>query len=144
VDAQPPPRTSRDPAEQLYLEVATEISKKQNAAAERDVTAMLKKFKDSPYTSNALYLFAENLYESSNYVKSAEEFERLYKTYPDGNKAVGALYKLALCYQKLGHPSEAQETFENIVALYPGSREALDSEKQILNTTSDGETGKSQ
>ncbi len=96
---------------------------------------MLKNYKDSPLTNNALYIYAETLYEQGNYAKSAEEFEKLYKLFPDGNKAVAALYKLALSYQKLGHPTEAQEAFENILTVYPGSREALDAEKQIMNGT---------
>jgi TolA-binding protein len=124
---------SKDPAFTLFRQIVADCKKPRLDDAAKSVALILKKFKDSPVTSNAIYLYADTLFERDNYAKSADEFEKLYKLYPDGNKAVSALYKLALCYQRLGHPAEAQQAFENIVTLYPGSREALDSEKQIMN-----------
>jgi len=141
-----PPREGAKPkkgitaVEKLYQQVVMNSKNAKLDLAGRDVNLMLKQFKNSPLTNNALYLYAETLYERGNYAKSAGEFERLYKLFPDGNKAVAALYKLALSYQKLGHPTEAQEAFENIVTVYPGSREALDAQNQIMN--GNGETNK--
>jgi len=125
------------PVEKLYRQVVINSKKQKLDEAGREVNLMLKQYRSSPLTNNALYLYAETLYERENYVKSAEEFEKLYKLFPDGNKAVAALYKLGMSYQKMGHPSEAQETFQNIVSVYPGSREALDAENQILGSQGD-------
>lgn len=130
---EPKAKAGLTPVEKLYRQVVINSKNQKLDAAGKEVNLMLKQYRNSPLTNNALFLYAETLYEHENYAKSAEEFERLYKLFPDGNKAVAALYKLALSYQKLGHPTEAQEAFENIVTVYPGSREALDAQNQILN-----------
>jgi TolA-binding protein len=122
-----------DPAVKIYELVISKCQKAQDPS--KEIALLLNKYKDSPFTNNALFYYANSLFEKGNFTKSAEQFERLYTLFPDGNKAVPALYKLAQCYQKLGHPTEAQEAFQNIVSLYPGSREALEAEKQIMGGT---------
>ena len=92
---------------------------------------MLKNYKESPLTNNALFLLAETQYERGQFSQGAIQFEKLYKTYPDGNKAVAALYRLGLCYEKMGHPSEAKEAWQNVITVYPGSAEAIDAEKKL-------------
>jgi TolA-binding protein len=125
-------RSKSQSAESLYTKFLGESKKPQTADAQKTVELMLKTYHTSPLTSNALYEYGNILYDRAKYNESAIEFERLYKIFPDGNKAVSALYKLALCYQKTGHPQEAQEAFQNVLTVYPGSREALDAEKQIV------------
>ena len=74
---------------------------------------------------------AETEFERGQVAQAASQFEKLYKTYPDGNKAVAALYRLGLCYEKMGHENEAKEAFQNVMTVYPGSWEALESEKRL-------------
>jgi len=117
--------------EKLFNLALQDSKKTQLSFLERDVDTMLKNYKESPLTNNALFLLAETQFERGQYSQGASQFEKLYKTYPDGNKAVAALYRLGLCYEKMGHTSEAKEAFQNVMTVYPGSSEALDSEKRL-------------
>jgi len=125
--------------EKLFRLAFADSKKPQVGALEKDVEAMLRSYRESPLTNNALFLLAETLYNRGQFAKSAGQFERLYKLFPDGNKAVSALYRLGLCYKKMGRNNEANEAFQNIISVYPGSREAQDSQKQLAGRS--GEVG---
>jgi TolA-binding protein len=126
------PESSTAP-EKIYNQALNDAKKPQTQFLERDVETLLKSYRESPATNNALFLLAETLYQRQQYSKAAEEYERLYKMFPDGNKAVGSLYRLGLCYEKMGHSDEAKEAYQNVISIYPGSREALDAEKRLEN-----------
>ena len=134
-------QSSSSGAEKLYAQAVLSAKKDQMATLQKSVTLLLKGYKESPWTNNALYLLGEKLFQKGQYLKAAEQFENLYKTFPDGNKAVSALYQLGVCYQKLGKPNEATEAFQNVVAVYPGSREARLAQKEISieNNSSKGD-----
>lgn len=117
--------------EKIYSQAVQDARKPQLTSLEHDVDLLLKNYKESPLTNNALYLLAETQYERGQYSQGASQFEKLYKTYPDGNKAVAALYRLGLCYEKMGHASEAKEAYQNVMTVYPGSAEALEAEKRL-------------
>ncbi len=118
-------------AERLYAQAVASAKKDQMSSLQKSVSLLLKGYKESPWTNNALFLLGEKLFEKGQYLKAAEQYETLYKNFPDGNKAVSALYQLGVCYQKLGKPNEAHEAFQNVVAVYPGSREASLAQKEI-------------
>jgi tol-pal system protein YbgF len=117
--------------ERLYYQAQSDAQLGQMTSLQRNVELMLKGYKESPLTINALFLLGETFYEQKQYLKAAEQFDRLYKTFPDGNKAVPALFKLGLCYEQLGKTNEAKQAFNNVVSIYPGSREAMLAEKHI-------------
>ncbi len=102
---------------------------------ERTVELMLKGHKESPLTNNALFLLGETLLDRQQYTKAAAQFERLYKNYPDGNKAVSALFELGICYEKLGKKGQAREVFQDLISIYPGSKEAELAEKRLVPGT---------
>ncbi|MDZ4677142.1 MAG: tetratricopeptide repeat protein [Oligoflexia bacterium] len=133
----PAPAPEKNPAsnlsgqERLWARALANAKKPELYDLQKDVEILLKSYKSSPITNNALYLLAHTFYERGNFTQAALKFEQLYKNYPDGNKAVASLYKLGLCYQKLGRKDEAREALHNVVALYPGSREATQSEAYL-------------
>lgn len=112
-------------AEKLYVQLQGYAKGGQYKEMQKIGDALLKNFRMSPWTNDAIFMMGETYYEKGHYLNAAEQFEKLYKNYPDGNKAVSSLYALGLCYEKLGKPNEATEAYQNIIAIYPGSREAL-------------------
>jgi TolA-binding protein len=125
-------------AERLYKKSLNDAKLGHLVNVQKNVDLLLKGYKESPWTNNAIYLLGEKFFEKGMYLKAAEQFETLYKTFPDGNKAVSALYKLGECYQKLGKPDEALEAFQNVVSVYPGSKEASMSLKKLNESPSKG------
>jgi tol-pal system protein YbgF len=124
-------KTDLTGAERLYRQVLADLKQGKVAVAQKNVSLMMKGYKESPWTNNALFLVGENLFDHGQYLKAAEQYETLYKIFPDGNKAVSALYKLGVCYEKLGKPDEAHDAFQNVVGVYPGSQEAQMAQKKI-------------
>ncbi len=98
---------------------------------EKKVGLLSKGYKDSPLTSNALFLEGEFLFNRKQFGRAARIFEKLYSVSPDGNRAVSALYYLGVSYEKLGRIQEAKEAFQSIINIYPGSREAAQSAKKL-------------
>jgi TolA-binding protein len=117
-----------------YSQAIKDAKKKDLTDLQRDAEAALRSHHDSPATINIMFLYAKELSSRGNFQKSAEQFERLYKMFPDGNKAVSALFELGLCYQKMGNAAEAMEAFQNVETIYPGSAEAHRA-NQLLQTT---------
>lgn len=117
--------------DKIYGQALQDARKPQLTFLERDVDLMLKNYRESPLTNNALFLLGETQFERGQFAQGATQFERLYKAYPDGNKAVAALYRLGLCYEKMGHANEAREAYQNVMTVYPGSAEAVDAEKRL-------------
>ena len=125
------PAREKDGPEKLYEQALQDLKKPQLSFLEHTVDQMLKNYKDSPLTNNALFLLAKAEFDHGQFSQGATQFEKLYKTYPDGNKAVAALFQLGLCYKKMGHFNEAKEAFQNVITVYPGSAEASAAEKEL-------------
>lgn len=134
----PPQKTTVTGVEKLYAQVLDLAKRDQLPALQKNAYLMLKGYKESPLTNNALFVLGKKYFDKGQFLKAAEEFENLYKTFPDGNKAISALYHLGLCYKKLGKPNEAEEAFQNIASVYPGSHEAKLAQNELAVEKSTG------
>ncbi len=124
----------------LYEMVTRDIKNHDLISLSKNVELMQKGYKSSPMTDSAEFLLGEAYFKKALYKKSAEVFEKLYGSSPDGPRAVSTLYYLGLSYKKLNRGQESQEAFQSIVNVYPGSQEALESMK-ILASMKKGAPG---
>ena len=117
--------------EKIYRNAEAKWRAQDEEGLARQVDLLFKGYKDSPYTSVTLNWLGDLHYKKGNFEKALQDFQRLYRSFPDGNRAVAALFGVGLSYRKLGKTTEAQEAFHAIVRTYPGSKEALEASELI-------------
>jgi TolA-binding protein len=108
----------------FYSKIIDSYQKKNGADLDRMVALFLKAYPQSVYADNALYLQAKWELASGEYQKSLNTLARLLSLYPDGDKAVSALYTKGVILSRMKQSSAAKETFHSLLALYPGSPES--------------------
>jgi TolA-binding protein len=116
---------------QLYEMAMKDLKSNSMPAYEKKVEFLVKGFKKSPLTDNALFLLGQAHFNQKKYTEASQAFEKLYSLSPDGSRAVSALYMLGLSYQKQGRLQEAKEAYQTIINIYPGSQEASESNLKI-------------
>lgn len=121
---------------QIYEMAIKDLKKNSIDSFTKKVDLLVKGFKKSPLTDNALYLLGDYHYKKKNYAVASQVFEKLYSLSPDGNRAVSALYMLGLSYERQKRNQEAKEAYQTILNIYPGSREAMDSSKKLTQLKS--------
>lgn len=82
----------------------------------------LTKYPSDELSDNALYWLGEIKYSEKDYAGAVDEFNRLLKTYPNGNKVPDGLIKMAYAYGSLGKKSESVAVLKKIINEYPGTR----------------------
>lgn len=78
-----------------------------------------------PYADNARYWLAEAFYDQREYQRALDEFNKVLRDYPDGNKVPDALLKIAYCHISLGHTAKARAVLTELSERFPRSRPAL-------------------
>jgi TolA-binding protein len=68
---------------------------------------------------NCYYWIAEIKYDLKNYQEAIEDFKYICKFYPDTQKAIDAMYKIVVTYQRLGEKELALDTALNLKKKYP-------------------------
>ncbi len=99
--------------------------------AETAFADFVSKFPQSELADNAQYWIGECLYAESHYEDALTSFKAVSDHFPFGNKVPDALYKQAMCEQKLGRNTEANKTLEKLRDYYPYS-EAASKAKKLL------------
>ncbi len=126
VQRRPAPSTvpgSADPS-QLYDQAAQDLTQGRYAMALANFREFLKRFPNEELSDNAQYGVGECFYAQSVFDSALTEYVHVEARYPKGDKVPAALYKMALCHEKLGHAAEAKRTFEDLVKRFPNSGEA--------------------
>jgi tol-pal system protein YbgF len=99
--------------------------------AESAFADFVSQFPQSELADNAQYWIGECLYAENHYEDALTSFKAVSNHFPFGNKVPDALYKQAMCEQKLGKNAEAKKTLEKLRDYYPYS-EAASKAKKLL------------
>jgi TolA-binding protein len=83
--------------------------------------AFLVRWPDHPYASNAMYWRAECILAGGDVRRAIAEFEGLLARFPVGNKAPDALYKLVICYRRVGDEARARDLAARLLREHPRS-----------------------
>jgi tol-pal system protein YbgF len=125
ISQRPPPAASSggDPS-QLYDQASQDLTQGRYAMALQGFRDFLRRHPDTELSDNALYGVGECFFAQASFDSAAAEYRRVESLYPKGDKVPAALYKLALCQERLGRRSDSSHTFEDLVKRFPNSGEA--------------------
>jgi len=76
---------------------------------------------EADYMDNALFWMGECHYGMGDYPQALSYFQRVVSEYPDGNKVVDSLLKVALSHERLEQPEQAVEVLSVLVETYPST-----------------------
>ena len=91
----------------------------------------LKKHPKGAHEDEVAYHLGDYYFSQGEYAKAVEAFRRLRETHYTSNLAPDAIYKLGLCYEKLGMQKEAQEALEEVESNYPFSDAAPKATREL-------------
>lgn len=91
----------------------------------------LSLFRDNPQAGEAQYWLGECYYGKKDYVRAIPEFEKVETNFPNSDKLVTALYKVARSYEESGNRPKAKAILERIVKDYPRSFEAKPAQEKL-------------
>ena len=123
--ATPPAGTAPvvDPAS-AYEQSAQDLTQGRYALALQGFRDFVARFPTHDLADNAQYGVGECFFAQAKFDSAATEYQAVDKQWPQGDKVPAALYKLALCQDKLDKASDSRKTLESLVKRFPLSGEA--------------------
>jgi len=108
----------------LYDQAAQDLTQGRYSLARQEFRDVVQRYPTAAVADNAQYGVGECFFAEARFDSASVEYARVDKDWPDGDKAPAALYKLALCEDKLGHAAESRRALESLVKRFPLSGEA--------------------
>lgn len=112
-----------DPA-QAYDLATRDLTEGRYGMALTGYRDFLLRFPASELADNAQYGVGECFFAQAVFDSAAGEYARVGAQWPKGDRAAAALYKLALCQERLGRAAESRKSFEDLLKRFPSSSEA--------------------
>ncbi len=118
-----PPTFGGDPGA-LYDQAALDLTQGRYSMALGGFREFVRRFPSHELADNAQYGVGECFFAQSHFDSAAVEYAKVEVNWPQGDKIPAALYKLALCQEKLQKAVESKKTLEDLVKRFPLSGEA--------------------
>ncbi|MDQ3179054.1 MAG: transglycosylase SLT domain-containing protein [Acidobacteriota bacterium] len=83
--------------------------------------AIVERFPNSSYVSNALYQIGRGFAQEENYAQAINLFERLQAQFPDDDVSRDALSQTASAYIRVNQPTEAILRYQKFIEKYPNA-----------------------
>jgi TolA-binding protein len=112
-------------SQEIYNKIVEKYRSSDFKALEAFTNLLLVKYNQSRFADNALYLQGMLAFTIKAYPKSLESFQKIISEYPNGNKAVSALFAKGILYKKMNLKIESENVLGKVKAKYPGSPESL-------------------
>ncbi len=109
---------------QLYDQAAQDLTQGRYAMALQGFRDFVQRFPALDLADNARYGIGECYFAQSQFDSAAVAYAAVDSLHPQGDKAAAALYKLALCNEKLGRQAVARKQLQDLVKRFPLSGEA--------------------
>jgi len=110
-------RSARDDYRAAY----EALKRREHTVAIAGFREFLRRYPKDDYADNAQYWLAEAYYDQRQFETALTEFDAVIKTYPRGNKATGAMLKIAYCHAALGNAAQAKSLLEKLIAEHPNT-----------------------
>ncbi len=133
VGSAPPSATGPDPA-QLYDQSTRDLTQGRYAFALAGFRDYVRRFPSGEHAQDAQYGAAECLYAQARYDSALVEYGRVEPMDSGGARVPPALYKRALCEERLGREADARKTLEELVRRFPLSGEAQLARERLSRT----------
>jgi outer membrane protein assembly factor BamD len=98
--------------------------------------------KDTP---EAQYLFSMQYFDTADYKRAVDEFDKLIKTFPQSKWAAEAQFHIGVCQERMGDIGKASEAFKNMIDRYPYSErlnDAVEHQFELAEAMLDGKKTK--
>lgn len=115
----------------LYAEIVGAYQAQDQLTLQTRLQTLLKRFPQSEYADNALYLAGKSAMEHRNYAGALKYFSKVNELYPNGNKVVSAQFAKAMAYRKMNLDPQAKEVLLSLKKRFPGSPEAFRADGEI-------------
>lgn len=119
-------------AEDLYRSAYDHFSRREYSRAILGFEEFVANHPDHDLADNAQYWIGECYYSQKEFVQAVEEFAKIEKIFPGGNKVVAALLKKGLALKELGRDQEAIVAMEKVVSQFPRTEEAVLAEEKLF------------
>ncbi|MCE2510218.1 MAG: tol-pal system protein YbgF [Alphaproteobacteria bacterium] len=107
------------PPKEAYNHAFSLLSRREYAAAERELKAFLEAYPNDPLAGNATYWLGETHYVRNDFRQAAVTFLEGYQKDPKGTKAADNLLKLAKSLGNVGEKKEACATLDRLKKEFP-------------------------
>ena len=87
-------------------------------------TAFLEVFPGHELRGNARYWIGECLYMRKEYLKACDAFLSVMEKHPGSRKCPDSLFKLGLCFRRLGDVDKAVQCWKSVIKRWPKTRAA--------------------
>jgi tol-pal system protein YbgF len=108
----------------LYDQAAQDLTQGRYGLALQGFRDFVRRFPTAELADNAQYGAGECFFAQSQFDSAATEYARVEAGWKDGDKVPAALYKLALCQERLGQNGPSKKTLEDLVKRFPLAGEA--------------------
>lgn len=119
----PPPATGGDP-NALYDQAALDLTQGRYSMALEGFREFVSRYPSTELADNAQYGVGECFFAEARFDSAAVEYGKVEGNWPKGDKIPAALYKRALCEDKLQQAATSKKTLEDLVRRFPLSGEA--------------------
>ncbi|WP_076789970.1 tol-pal system protein YbgF [Chlorobium sp. KB01] len=124
--------TEISPEKKLLDEGVVLFGKKSYSAARESFGKLIQGYPKSPLLSDAQFYLAESYFLEKWYEKAILEYQVVIAKYTKSSKRPAALFKQAICFEKIGDTASARARYSSLVSVYPASPEAKLAKKKLL------------
>lgn len=117
----------------IYKTAYTDLSRGNYPLAAQGFREFLTQFPESEFADNAQYWLGEVFYAQQDFPQAIENFQKVIKNYPTGDKVPAALLKTGYCYLKLGSDTTGKNYLRKVVQEFPNSEEASLARTRLSN-----------
>ena len=110
--------------DQLYEQAVQDLTQGRYPLALQGFREYVQRFPGTDLSDNAQYGVGECLFAQAHYDSAATAYAAVEKADVKGDRVPAALWKLALCRDKLGEKTQSRQVLEDLVRRYPLSGEA--------------------
>lgn len=115
------PALSEDAPVTTYRKALGLFKSRNYAGAKTAFETFVKTYPQHPYAINAQYWQAEASYALAHYAAALNEWKQFVVNHPRTLKTPDALWKMALCHEKLGQKAQALNMLERLHKHFPQS-----------------------
>ncbi|NTU45617.1 MAG: tol-pal system protein YbgF [Chlorobiaceae bacterium] len=124
-------KTEISPEKKLLDEGVVLLGKKSYTAARESFGKLIQGYPKSPLLSDAQFYLAESYFLEKWYEKAILEYQVVIAKYTKSSKRPAALFKQAICFEKIGDTASAKARYSSLVSVYPASPEAKLAKKKL-------------
>jgi len=123
---QPPPVPVASPpsAQTLYDNALRDLNTGKYDLARQQFTEYLQYYNQTALAGNAQFYIGETYYRQNEFERAIQEYDRVFKDYPESNKVAGALLKKGYAQLELNQRDQGVLTLRALVERFPRAEES--------------------